>query len=137
MIAVNGGNGNKISSYKDIISSHPELIQLKDVLMKRVTKVIVSAKEQQKAYMKHQQIWTESRTEFMYYFLRYGRYLTADELGMLEDDEDAVKKEEPSLEDFKGHIDHYEGLHEELKGMEHSKCWQVLHTQKLYQLFAQ
>merc|ERR1712203_1149653 len=60
----------------------------------------------------------------MYYFLRYGRYLTADELGMLEDDEDAVKKEEPSLEDFKGHIDHYEGLHDDLKGMEHSKCWQ-------------
>ena len=121
------GNVIKIDSYKDIISSHPELIQLKDVLMKRVSKVIASAKEQQKAYMKHERIWTESRTEFMYYFLRYGRYLTADELGMLEDDETAVKKEEPSLEDFKGHIDNYEGLHEELKGMEHTKTWQVNH----------
>ena len=100
-------------------------MQLKDILMKRVTKVIVQAKEQQKAYMKHANIWTESRTEFMYYFLRYGRYLTPDELGMLEDDEDAVKKEEPSLEEFKVHIDHYEGLHEELKGMEHVKTWQV------------
>ena len=118
-------NGATIASYKEIISTHPELVQLKDILMKRVTKVIVQAKEQQKAYMQHANIWTESRTEFMYYFLRYGRYLTPDELGMLEDDEDSVKKEEPSLEEFKGHIDHYEGLHEELKGMEHVKTWQV------------
>ena len=103
--------------------------------MKRVSKVIVSAKEQQKAYMKHQQIWTESRTEFMYYFLRYGRYLTADELAMLEEDEESIKKDEPSLEDFKGHIDHYEGLHEELKGMEHSKTWQVCRFQVLFIAF--
>ena len=100
---------------------------MKENLMKRVTKVIHQAKEQQKAYMKHQNVWTESRTEFMYYFLRYGRYLTPEELARVEEDEESVKKDEPSLEEFKGHIDHYEGLHEELRGMDHCKTWQVLH----------
>ena len=114
-----------VTSYKEIISNHSELKQLKDSLMKRVTYVIHKGNEQKKAYMKHSYIWTDSRTEFMYYFLRYGRLLTADELAMLEEDEDAVKKEEPSLEEFKEHIDRYEGLHEELRSMEHVKTWQV------------
>ena len=68
----------------------------------------------------------------MHYFLRYGRLLTNDELAMLEEDEDAVKKEEPSLEEFKEHIDRYEGLHEELRNMEHVKTWQVQNILKIY-----
>ena len=93
--------------------------------MNRIEYVSNKAKEQMKNYLKHSYIWTESRSEYMHYFLNYGRLLSREELAALEEDEDAVKKEEPSLEEFKEQIDKYEILHEELKGMEHTKTWQV------------
>jgi dynein heavy chain len=53
--------------------------------------------------------------DYMHYFLLYGRQLTQKELDKLEDNENAIPKEVPGLEQFGAQIDHYEGLHEEVR----------------------
>ena len=61
----------------------------------------------------------------MHYFLTYGRQLTSEELDSLEEDEKAVKKQYPSLDQFREQIDFYEGLHDQLKGIESIKTIHV------------
>ena len=50
------------------------------------------------AYLEHSYLWIESRTEFMHYFLTYSRQLTTEEIESLEEDDKAVKKQYPSLD---------------------------------------
>ena len=67
-----------------------------------------------------------SRTEFMHYFLNYGRQLTQEEIDALEEDERAIKKQYPTLDQFKEQINFYENLHDQLKNIENLKVIQVL-----------
>jgi len=67
------------------------------------------------SFFEHSYLWTDSRTEFMHYFLTYGRQLSPEEIEALEEDEKALKKQYPSLNQFREQIDLYEGLHEQLK----------------------
>ena len=41
------------------------------------------------------------RVEFMHYFLTYGRQLTQEELDQLEEDDKAVKRQYPTLDQFR------------------------------------
>ena len=66
------------------------------------------------------------RSEFMHYFLTYGRQLTQEELDALDEDEKAVKKTYPTLAQFKEQIDYYENIHDQLKNLETTKIFQVL-----------
>lgn len=61
----------------------------------------------------------------MHFFLAYGRQLTQEEIDSLEEDEKAVKKQYPSLDQFREQIDFYENLHDSLKGIESIKIIQV------------
>ena len=56
----------------------------------------------------------------MHYFLLYGRQLSQKEVDKLEQSEKAVKKEAPGLDKFREQIDHYEALHEEVRGLDNS-----------------
>ena len=97
------------------------------------------------AYLEHSYLWIESRTEFMHYFLTYSRQLTTEEIESLEEDDKAVKKQYPSLDQvrwrknnfpffklsnplfclqFKEQIDTYENLHDNLKNIENLKILQ-------------
>ena len=61
----------------------------------------------------------------MHYFLTYSRQLTPDEIESLEEDEKAVKKQYPSLDQFKEQIDTYENLHDNLKNIDNIKIYQA------------
>ena len=61
----------------------------------------------------------------MHYFLTYGRQLSQEELDALEEDEKAVKKQYPSLDQFREQIDYYEGIHDQLKNMETTRTFHV------------
>ena len=61
-----------------------------------------------------------SRADYMHYFLLYGRQLSQKEVDKLEQSEKAVKKEAPGLDKFREQIDHYEALHEEVRGLDNS-----------------
>ncbi len=69
-------------------------------------------------------IFFTSRQEFMHYFLAYGRQLTQEELDALEEDEKAVKRQYPSLEQFREQIDYYESIHDQLKNLETTRVFQ-------------
>ena len=64
----------------------------------RVTDVMARANKVKSAYLEHSYLWIESRTEFMHYFLTYSRQLTTEEIESLEEDDKAVKKQYPSLD---------------------------------------
>ena len=76
-------------------------------------------------FLEYSYLWTDSRTEYMHYFLGYGRQLTPEEIESLEEDPNAVKKQYPSLDQFKEQIDTYENLHERLKNIEPLILWQL------------
>ena len=58
--------------------------------------------------------------DYMHNFLLYGRQLTQKEIDKLDDNETSIKKEPPGLDQFGAQIDHYEGLHEEVKGLDNT-----------------
>lgn len=109
-----------------VISQNKEVKNLCEGLLSRVKAVMVLANKYRKSHNEHSYLWTESRQEFMHYFLTYGRQLSQEELDALEEDEKAVKKQYPSLDQFKEQIDYYEELHDQLKNIENVKifqCW--------------
>lgn len=65
----------------------------------------------------------------MHYFLNYGRQLTSDELESLEEDEKSVKKQYPTLDQFREQINFYEGLHDQLKNIENVK---IINVRKIW-----
>eukprot|EP00095_Tigriopus_kingsejongensis_P007513 maker-scaffold103_size370364-snap-gene-1.20 protein:Tk07513 transcript:maker-scaffold103_size370364-snap-gene-1.20-mRNA-1 annotation:"dynein beta ciliary-like" len=111
-------------NYYEVISNHKEIKTLKETLMNRVKAVMVLANKYRKSHNDHSYLWTESRQEFMHYFLTYGRQLSQEELDALEEDEKAVKKQYPPLDQFKEQIDYYEELHDQLKNIENVKLFQ-------------
>ena len=53
------------------------------------------------------------------------RQLTQEEVDLIEEEGDkAIKKQYPTLEQFKEQIDFYEGLHEQMKGIENMRTLQ-------------
>lgn len=113
------------SNYYDVISKNKELKQMTDQFVTRVKNVMSLANKYKSTYMEHSYLWQESRQEYMHYFLTYGKQLTPEELEMLEDDEKAVKKQYPTLDQFREQIDYYEGLHDQLRNIETFKVFQV------------
>ena len=101
-----------------------ELRAMRETLMSRVTDVMARANKVKTAYLEHSYLWIESRTEFMHYFLTYSRQLTTEEIESLEEDDKAIKKQYPSLDQFKEQIDTYENLHDNLKNIDNLKILQ-------------
>jgi dynein heavy chain len=113
-------------NYLNVISNHREVKQMKDQLFSRVTDVMTRANKLKGTHMDYAYLWTDSRTEYMHYFLTYSRQLTNDEVELIEEEgEKAVKKQYPGLELFKEQIDFYEGLHDQLKNIENIKILQL------------
>ena len=110
--------------YMETVKKHPELRRLRDDYITRLEKVIKKAKEQRDSFLDYSYLWTESRQENLFYFLKYSRQLSGKELEMLEEDVNAVKKKTPELEDFKVQIELYESLHEEVKRMPNENTFQ-------------
>ena len=115
----------EVPNYRRIISNHRELRHLKDLLLTRVMDASSRATKRKTQFLEYSYLWTDSRTEYMHYFLTYGRQLTPDEIESLEDDSNTVKKQYPSLDQFKEQIDTYENLHERLKNVEPIILWQL------------
>ena len=82
------------------------------MFMSRVELVIEQANADRLTYLNYSYLWTESRQEYMYYFLNFSRQITEDEIAQLEEDENSVKKVHPVLAQFKEMIDHYEAIHD-------------------------
>ena len=115
--------GNEEENYLSITESHTELMKLKDEFLNRIDSATDKANAQLQSYLKYSYLWTESRKDFMYFFINYSRQLTEDEIIALEDDEKCVKKQAPSLDQFKENIDQYEKVFEQAKEIEITKIF--------------
>ena len=113
------------SNYLEIVSEHEELKQLKKELISRVSLVIEQANNQKNTYLEYSYLWTESRQDYLYFFLNYSRQLTQEEIDLVDEDEKAIKKQYPTLEQFKEQIDHYEAIHDEVKQIENTKIFEA------------
>ena len=116
---------DEIPNYRKVIGNHRELRGMRELLLTRVMDASTRAIKRKTQFLEYSYLWTDSRTEYMHYFLAYGRQLTPEEVESLEEDPNAVKKQYPSLDQFKEQIDTYEGLHERLKSIEPLILWQL------------
>ena len=110
-------------NYLEIINNHEELKKLREDFMSRVESNIEKANLKMQSYLTYAYLWTESRKDFMYFFINYSRQLTEDEIIAIEDDEKSIKKQSPSLEQFKEQIDQYEEIYEQAKEIETTKTF--------------
>ena len=112
------------NNYLKVVSEHEELGELRKLFMSRVDLVMEQANAEKESYMEYSYLWTESRQEYMFYFLNFSRQLTEDEIALFEEDERSVKKVHPTLEQFKERIDHYEGIHETAEQLDRVKIFE-------------
>ena len=59
----------------------------------------------------------------MYFFLNFARELTQEELKLLDEDESLVKKQDPTLQQFKKQIDKYEAVYDIVKEIDTTKTF--------------
>ena len=59
--------------YLQAIQNHPELRQMRSQLMNRVQDAMDKANRYKDKHMDYSYIWTDSRKEYMHYFLTYSR----------------------------------------------------------------
>ena len=106
------------SNYLDTVNEHQELQGLREELIRRVETVMEKAEEKKTTYLEYSYLWLESRKEYLYYFLNYARQLSQEEIDKVEENEKAIKKVKPKLDQFREQIDHYEAIHEEVRNVE-------------------
>ena len=120
---------NAESDYLDFIKQHKEIMSLRSDFMARVDLSIERANIKRNTFLDYSYLWTESRSDYMYYFLNYGRQLTEEELLKLDEDEiakkETIKKEPPTLLQFQEQINHYEAIYEEVKQIECTKVFNL------------
>ncbi|TNN78182.1 Dynein heavy chain 11, axonemal [Liparis tanakae] len=78
--------------------------------------VLGSVKEYQGSFASYRYLWTDDRSEFMRQFLLYGHVLSTEEAELYADYE--LKKNPPTLENFKEQINLFESLYERVSTME-------------------
>ena len=107
-IAAHQTKEGKANDYLDVMENQKELKNMKDTFIARIQDCLNKANKLKTAQNTYSYIWTDSRTEYMHYFLTYSRQLTAEEVEMIEEDDKAVKKQYPSLIQFQEQIDFFE-----------------------------
>ena len=75
-----------------MIESHEELKKLREEFRNRVENVTDKANLKLQSYLTYAYLWTESRKDFMYFFINYSRQLTEEEIVALEDDDKCIKR---------------------------------------------
>ena len=82
------------------------------------------ANTQKNTYLDFSYLWLESRQDYLYYFLTYARQLSQEEVEKLEENENAIKKVSPKLNQFQEQIDQYEAIYEEVRVLENVLSFQ-------------
>ncbi|XP_050175591.1 dynein axonemal heavy chain 9-like [Myiozetetes cayanensis] len=100
--------------YQADLEEMPGLAELRQELLFRVQAAVSSCCAFRGSLERYSHVYGEDRRELSRQFLLYGRALTAAEL----EAQAAVPEALPTLQQFREHIDLYEGLHEEVTHME-------------------
>ncbi|KAJ1529252.1 hypothetical protein ONE63_006052 [Megalurothrips usitatus] len=113
--------------YRKDIHQNAELNnQLQEILIRVRTAIAEAVGECEKMNV-HSYLWMDDRGELFDQFLRYGHYLTQDELDELaaaEEGTTPIRERPPDLDKFKELIELYEGLYKELDEIPTEKVFQ-------------
>ncbi|XP_072771260.1 dynein beta chain, ciliary-like [Nerophis lumbriciformis] len=108
----------RLDHYQSDINQIKELSDMCWTLRSRARAATNKVREHQEVLNSYQHLWTDDRSEFMRQFVLYGRVLSPEEAELHE-----LKKNPPTLENFKEQIDVFECLHERVSEMEDGKVF--------------
>ncbi|XP_061150392.1 dynein axonemal heavy chain 11 [Syngnathus typhle] len=103
-------------NYQSDINEMKDLSEMCYALRARAHAAISKVREYEASFNSYRYLWTDDRSEFMSQFLLYGHVLTTEEAELYADYE--LKKNPPTLENFKEQINLFESLHEQVSKME-------------------
>ncbi|XP_029380608.1 dynein heavy chain 11, axonemal [Echeneis naucrates] len=109
-------NHKQLENYQCDINKKEDLSAMCHVIRSRARSVIAKAREYQGSFASYSYLWTDDRSEFMRQFLLYGHVLSTEEAELYADYE--LKKNPPTLDNFKEQINLFESLYERVSKME-------------------
>lgn len=93
-----------------------DLTDMRQSLMGRFQKMISACCDYRKSFDHYSYLYVDDRKEFLRQFLLYGHVLTAEEIEVHA--EEGVPETPPTLQQFRGQIDSYERVYEEVSHLE-------------------
>ncbi|XP_071376580.1 dynein axonemal heavy chain 11 [Centroberyx affinis] len=106
----------QLDNYQSDIDEMEDLSELCHVIRTRARTAIAKVREYQGSFASYRYLWTDDRSEFMRQFLLYGHVLSTEEAELYADYE--LKKNPPTLDNFKEQINLFESLYMRVSKME-------------------
>ncbi|KAM3605484.1 uncharacterized protein V6R79_026173 [Siganus canaliculatus] len=106
----------QLDNYQCDINQMEDLSEMCHVIRSRARAAIAKVREYQGSFASFRYLWTDDRSEFMRQFLLYGHVLSAEEAELYADYE--LKKNPPTLDNFKEQINLFESLYVRVSKME-------------------
>ncbi|KAM8851125.1 dynein beta chain, ciliary [Spinachia spinachia] len=111
----------QLDNYQCDINKMEDLSELCHVIRSRTRAAIAKVREYQRSFASYRYLWSDDRSEFMRQFLLYGHVLSTEEAELYADYE--LKKNPPTLENFKEQINLFESLYVRVSQMEDRKVF--------------
>ncbi|XP_061694561.1 dynein axonemal heavy chain 11 [Syngnathoides biaculeatus] len=110
-----------LDNYQNDINGMKDLSEMSCALRSRARAAMAKVREYRELFNSYRYLWTDDRSEFMRQFLLYGHVLSSEEAELYADYE--LKKNPPTLENFKEQINLFESLHESVSKMEEGRVF--------------
>uniref|UniRef100_A0A3P8NTU2 Dynein axonemal heavy chain 11 n=1 Tax=Astatotilapia calliptera TaxID=8154 RepID=A0A3P8NTU2_ASTCA len=107
----------RVASHKQLSNYQGDINEMEDFLQANSCEsVYLQVREYQASFSSYRYLWTDDRSEFMRQFLLYGHALSTEEAELYADYE--LKKNPPTLDNFKEQINLFESLYVRVSKME-------------------
>ncbi|XP_029686282.1 dynein heavy chain 11, axonemal isoform X1 [Takifugu rubripes] len=106
----------QLDNYQSNINEMGDLSELCHTIRSRARMAVAKIREYQASFSSYRYLWTDDRSEFMRQFLLYGHVLSTEEAELYADYE--LKKNPPTLDNFKEQINLFETLYVRVSKME-------------------
>uniref|UniRef100_A0A3Q4HYI4 Dynein heavy chain 11, axonemal-like n=1 Tax=Neolamprologus brichardi TaxID=32507 RepID=A0A3Q4HYI4_NEOBR len=106
----------QLSNYQCDINEMEDLSDMCHIIRSRARASVTKVREYQASFSSYRYLWTDDRSEFMRQFLLYGHALSTEEAELYADYE--LKKNPPTLDNFKEQINLFESLYVRVSKME-------------------
>nr|XP_054595116.1 dynein axonemal heavy chain 11 [Nothobranchius furzeri] len=111
----------QLNDYQADINEMEDLSEMCNIIRSRTRAAIAKVREYQASFSSFRYLWTDDRSEFMRQFLLYGHVLSTEEAELYADYE--LKKNPPTLDNFKVQINLFESLHVRVSKMDDMKVF--------------
>jgi len=102
--------------YQSNLETRIELTDMRNEFMERVMNILTKANEFKYSFNKYSYLWVDDRQEFMKQFLLYNHVPSQEEIDAYA--ESGVPECPPTLEQFKGQVDTYENIYNDINKLD-------------------